>query len=177
MSTAIARRYHRFGALEQLRLFARYQAYALLLFVLAALPLGLVGWLAPTRWWAWLIAAPITFKIGSFAVFVAWRWRAKLRVTAVAQRRMDAGRFRPEMVQEMCGDPCFRSVSAEILRRSGMPAAERRALLRRYKEEHDLASSQTLIIDHTRGTVLKVEGDQITQLEIPSANTAPQGAQ
>lgn len=162
------RNYHRFGLGERVGLFVRYQAYAALLFTLALAPLGLVAWLAPTRWWAWLIAVPIALRLGSFAVYVASRWRGKMRITAVAQRRIDAGRFSPDMVRSMCGDPCFRAVSAEILRRSGMPRDERAKLISRYKSEADMASSQTLIIDHQRGTVLRVEGDSVTTLASPN---------
>lgn len=161
---SIARKYHRFSAAEKLWLVLSYQRYAALLFVAGAIPVGAAAWLAPTRWWAWLLAAPISLKVWAFAVHVAGRLPGKLRITGVAQRRIDAGRFEPSMVRELCSDPCFRTVAQDILVRSGMPSDERRALLQQFSREVHELSHQTVIIDHRNGKVIQMDGRGAVEL-------------
>src|SRR5690606_36000392 len=111
-------------------LFSSYQRYAALLFVAGASPLTLTAMFAPGQWWAWAISALVALKAWSFGAHVASRWPGKMRVTAVAQRRIDAGRFDASMVRSLCTDPCFKVVAREILRRADLKGSEARELLR-----------------------------------------------
>lgn len=124
-----------FGRVELVRLWLSYQRYA---FLLAALALALVAAVAvwmPTRWYAWLIAVPVAGRIAVFAWQVYRRWPRKLRATALATLRIASGRFAPRSVRGYCGDPCFRVVANEILRRAGLPRAERRGLIGQFARE------------------------------------------
>lgn len=169
----IQRRYHSFGRFETARLFLSYQRYAALLFLLGAVPLGATAFFLPGRWWAWVLSALVALKAWSFAVHVFSRWPGKLRVTAVAQRRMDAGRFDPSMVRSLCTDPCFRVVAAEILSRSRMSGRDARALLKSFSAEMYDESHQAIVIDHRAGRVLHVEGTQRREVKSISPNPQP----
>lgn len=146
------------GALETAWLWLSWQRYALLLAVLGLTPLVLVGALAPTVWWAWLLALPVAARVGVFAVVVWRRWPAKRHALRVALFRIAAGRFDPEQVRRHCGDPCFRLVAHECLRRAGIAGAERRRLVAAYAAVLSAERSELLVIDHVRGEVLRVSG-------------------
>jgi hypothetical protein len=92
-----------------------------------------------------------------FGVTVLARWPRKLRATWIAQRRIDAGRFSPRSIRGFCGDPCFRVVAHEILRRAGVPRAERRRIVHQYREELRRDRSTLVIVDHLAGTVTLIE--------------------
>jgi hypothetical protein len=160
-----------FGPLEKLRLFVSYQRYATLLFTAAAAPLVIVASFFAGAWWAWIVAAAFALWTGGYAVQVFGRWPEKLRLTAVAQRRIEGARFESEMIREHCGDPCFKVVSREILSRAGLPRSEREAIIRRYAAELHQENHETIIIDHVNGVVLRSEGDRLVPVE------TPQGAQ
>ena len=174
MSTAgIERRYHRFGRLEVMWMVLSYQRYAFLLTIISLSLLGGGAWLvAVERWYFGVPLALGGIKVASFAVGVASRLSQKMRVTGVAQRRIDAGRFEPEMVRNFCGDPCFRVMAREVLRRAGLEGRERDALVAQYQAMLDEESGQTLIIDHTRGQVFKVEEGQTILVNSMSTTAA-----
>jgi hypothetical protein len=176
---AIERRYHRFGRVELLVLAMSYQRYALLLGASSGALASSGAWLV----WAghWFLGGPLllaALPLGSFCAGVSSRLTEKMRITAVAQRRIDAGRFEPEMVQDFCGDPCFRVMAREVLRRSGLDRKQAAALVSHYRGILDEESGQTLIIDHTQGRVFKIEGDQtllINSQLTPEPHTGDQG--
>ena len=72
------------------------------------------------------LIALVPFKFG---VTVLARWPRKLRATRIAELRIRSGRFAPASVRPYCGDPCFRVVAREILRRGGVSRADRRDLI------------------------------------------------
>lgn len=126
---------HGFGRAELVRLWLGYQRYALLLLALAAAVVAAIAWWAPAAWWLWLLAAVPVLKLLGFAREVYGRWPRKLRATALATRRIACGRFRPRSVRGYCGDPCFRVVAGEILRRAGVERRARRRLIRQFQQE------------------------------------------
>ena len=171
---AIKRRYHRFGRFELFGLALSYQRYALLLGGSCGALAGSGVWLVWTG--HWMVGCPLllaALPLASFCAGVSSRLSEKMRITAVAQRRIDAGRFEPQMVQDFCGDPCFRVMAREVLRRSGLDRAQAAALVSQYRGILEEESGQTLIIDHTRGRVFKIEGDQ-TLLVNPQLTPEPQ---
>lgn len=144
------------GRAERARLWLSYQRYAVLLVALAALVMAAAAWAAwtgPRAGW-WLLAPVpvyIAYKLLGFAREVHGRWPRKLRATLLASQRIAAGRFRPASVRAYCGDPCFRVVASEILRRSGMTRAERGRLIRQFRQQ---ASEPTfLVMVNTNGAV------------------------
>ena len=127
-----------FSPPERLRLWCSYQRYAL---ALAAGAVGLVagiGATAPAVWWLWLVAALPVYKLVEYSWEVGRRYPRKLRATALAIRRIEAGRFRPRSVAPYCGDPCFRLVAREILRRARIPRPERTQLIAEYSRAYRL---------------------------------------
>lgn len=138
-----------------LRLWLSYQRYAFLLLGAPALAVAaLVAWTSP--WW-WVPAGVVAILPVKFGVTVFARWPRKLRATWLASRRIEAGRFSPRSIRGYCGDPCFRIVAHEILRRAGMPRAERRRLVSQYREELRRDRSTLVIVDHLAGTVTLIE--------------------
>lgn len=136
----MARRPHRslFAPSERFRLWWSYQRYAL---VLGGGAVGIVVGIAaaaPTVWWLWLVAAVPVYKLVEYTWEVGRRYPRKLRATALAIRRIEAGRFRPRSVAPYCGDPCFRVVARAILRRARIPAAEARQLIAELSRAHRL---------------------------------------
>jgi hypothetical protein len=172
----IQKRYHRFGRWELVRLWLSYQRYAMLLFALA-LGLGFGGAYGSFEgyWYLGVPVALIGLKVGSFGAMVAARIPEKMRITGVAQRRIDAGRFEAGMVRDFCEDPCFRVMASEVLRRSGVDNAQRRKIVREFTASVKEEAGQTLIIDHTRGQVFKVEGDQHVLISNPTPTASKQG--
>jgi hypothetical protein len=145
----------RLGRLERARLWLSYQRYAILLFGAAAAAMALlVAWTSP--WW-WAPAALAALVPVRFAVSVLARWPRKLQATRVAVHRLEAGRFSPRQIRAYCGDPCFKLVAAEILRRAGLPLAQRRRLIDQYSEELRRDRSTVVIFDHTSGTVTMIK--------------------
>jgi hypothetical protein len=169
---AIKRRYHHFGRFELFWVAVSYQRYAFLLAFIASGLLGGGVWLSTAGYWYFGVPAALgAVKVGAFSAGVASRLSEKMRVTAVAQRRIDAGRFEPAMVRNFCGDPCFRVMAREVLRRAGLGRRERDALVAQYQAMLDEESGQTLIIDHTRGQVFRVEEGQT--ILVNSMSTTP----
>lgn len=148
-----------FRGREWLRLFVSYQRYGMLLVALALAPFGLVYALAPTKGWWWLVAAIPAAWVGRFAIVVLGRFRKKLRMTALATRRIAQGTFSPQSVATSCEDPCSRVVAHEILRRAGLPGAERRTLVAQFRQQSAASASGMLIFDHERGTVTHIDGE------------------
>jgi hypothetical protein len=148
-----------FAGLEWLRLFLSYQRYGLLLMAAALAPLALVYALAPTIWWMWLLAAIPGVWVGNFAITVLRRFPKKLRLTAIANRRITQGSFSPRSVAGYCEDPCFRVVAHEILRRAGVSAAERRALVEQFAARASANATGMVVFDHERGTVTHIDGE------------------
>jgi hypothetical protein len=144
--------------MESAWLWLSWQRYALLLAALALLPSLLVGLVAPTLWWAWLIAAPITARVGAFAVMVWRRWPSKRHALRVALFRIAAGRFEPAQVRRHCGDPCFRLVAHACLRRAGFAAAQRRRIVAAHAASLRDERSELIVIDHVRGEVHRTTG-------------------
>ena len=161
----IVRRGYAFSATERLRLVASYQRYAVLLLAVAAALLFAANWV--DAWWAWAVAVIGAVKLVAFMVEIAARLPDKIRLTAVAQRRINAGRFRPSHVRNHCGDPCFRVVAHEILRRAGTPAGQRRRLIARFSSEVHAESHETYVFDHRQGQVFRSEGERLVPLEPP----------
>lgn len=143
------------GRAERIRLWLSYQRYAFLLVALAALVVTAVAWIAPhAGWWLWPLAPVpvyIVYRLLGFAREVHGRWPRKLRATLLASQRIATGRFRPASVRAYCGDPCFRVVADEILRRSGMARTERRDLIRQFR--HQASEPTFLVVVNTNGAV------------------------
>lgn len=171
---AIKRNFHRFSRWELARLWVSYQRYATLLFALA-LGLGGAGvyLIDMGSWYFGVPAGLVALKVFGFGVMVASRIPEKMRITAVAQRRIDAGRFDPLMVRDFCEDPCFRVMAHEVIGRAGIRGAKRRTLVREYTSAVQEESGQTLIIDHIRGQVFKVEGGQQILISSPPSAASP----
>ena len=153
---------------ERLRLWLSYQRYGLALVSGGpALVVG-VAWLAP--WWlAAVVALPALAPIG-FGVQVLARWPRKLRATEVAIARQRAGRFRDDSVRGYCGDPCFRVVADEILRRAGRGRAERAARIAEFREQVRREGDMLILVDRVGGTVVTVTGDgQLRRDAIPAS--------
>jgi hypothetical protein len=123
------------GRLHNVRIWLSYQRYALALVLFAAL-LPLISWLAyPTLWGVWgaAIAIGLCCLIGAHKI--GSKFRHKLRVTAMLQRRYKRNGFTEEGLRHYSEDPCYRVVSNEIMCQAGVPAPERRAILTRLKRE------------------------------------------
>ncbi len=161
---------NRLGSLHPLtwvRLWFSFQRYAFVLTALAVSPLVVVAVVAPTVWWAWLVAVVPALWVGRFAVEVWFRWPRKIRLWRVGVHRIAAGRFVPEDVRTHCGDPCYRVVADELLRQCGVAAAERRVLLARWQAEAAAAGHELIIIDHIGGEVRRVSGGVTTVVTSP----------
>ncbi len=156
-----------------IRLWLSYQRYTLLLgMVPPALTVAvLVVW--PAAWWAWAPLGLITLWLLSVAAEIYGRWPRKIRATLLADRRIAAGRFRPEMVRRYCGDPCFRVVAREILRRAGLPATERRTLVHRFRIEADEADKVLVLVNHADGVLFHIDGSTITRHPLSAAGPTP----
>lgn len=123
-----------------------------------------VAWRWPHAWWAWGGLALVALRFFGIAHEIGGRWARKVRATRLADRRIAAGRFEARMVGRYCGDPCFRVVAREILRRAGIDAAERRRLIRRYAAE-EAERGRTLIFADASGAVrFEVDGRTIRRL-------------
>lgn len=130
----------------RLRLWISYQRYAALLLVAPLGALAAAAWLLP--WWvAAALAVPAIAPL-RFALEVARRWPRKLHATQLAIHRQAQGRFAPASVRACCGDPCFRVVAAEILRRAGLPRGERRRLIAQLAAELRAADRFVVYFDH-----------------------------
>lgn len=134
-----------------------FQRYALLLAVCGLSVLGCVGTFAPTIWWAWLLAAPIAIKLLLVAREIAGRYPRKVRAMTVGLRRIHRGTFDPAMVRNYCTDPCYRVVAHTLLSRAGIPADERRRLIRMYTAEIKREQSKTYIFNMSEGTATEID--------------------
>lgn len=146
-------------------LWLSYQRYALLGTALL-LGLGLGTTALDHAWWAWLVVALATVTAGPLIVHIWREYPRKRQATQLATRRIANGSFRPESLVNYCGDPCWRVVAHEILRRAGTPPAERRRLVKELRAQFKVQSHALLIVDHTKGTVLHVEGGVTTHTPI-----------
>lgn len=163
------------GWAERLRLWFSYQRYA---FILVVLPVGVVAALigvAPSWWWLWGPVALVALKFVAFAVEVYGRWPRKMRATLLADRRIAAGRFRPEMVRRYCGDPCFRVVAREILRRAGVDRPTRQQLIRQFAAEEAERGHTLVMVDPAGGVRFEVDGHSIRRF--PMSGEEPQATQ
>jgi hypothetical protein len=145
------------GALARARLWLSYQRYAALLIGIPLAAVALAARHAP-----WVITAVVALAglaPARFGSIVLARWPRKLRATRVALARLQAGRFALASVRRYCGDPCFRIVAREVLARSGMSWAARRALVRRYADELRREGELVMLVDHVRGTVVTIGDD------------------
>jgi hypothetical protein len=157
------------GAAARARLWWSYQRYALAIVAATAAVVAAAVLLAPP--WIWIPAALIAIAPLSFAGRVLAMWPRKLRATRIALARIATGRFAPAQVRGHCGDPCFRVVADEILRRAGTPRRQRQILIARYEEE--LARRDVLLlVDRTAGVVVTVGADgQFRQEALGSGGT------
>ncbi len=158
---------------ERVRLWCSYQRYAVLMAVAptAAVAALAVAW--PGAWWLWGPAALGALKMYGFAADIYGRWPRKVRATLLADRRIAAGRFRPEMVQRYCGDPCFRVVAREILRRAGLPPAERRALMTRFTEAEAERGRTLVLINRHDGVLFEMDGHSVRRQHLARTPRAP----
>jgi hypothetical protein len=151
----------RLSFIERAGLWLRYQAYGLVLVGGGAAALSLAAAHAPL-WVAIPVAALALAPVG-FGITVLRRWPRKLRATRIAQRRIDSGRFTPSSVRSFCGDPCFRVVAREILRRAGLGRAERRALVAGWALELRRSGEFLILVDRDRGTVFTMAADGVVR--------------
>lgn len=161
--------------LESLLLRVSFQRYALLLAAAAAaLPVGL--WLAGvSALAAWLAALVASLAIGARALEVGRRGPAKLHALRVALHRLERGTFAPEQIRRHCGDPCFRLVADESLRRAGLPRRARRGIIQGYARALRDERSALVVIDHVRGELRQTIGGVTSQhrLAVPAARAQP----
>jgi hypothetical protein len=142
---------------ERVQLWLRYQRYA---FVLVAVPTAIVTLAAiMLPWWAALLLGLCAIAPVRFGVEVWFRYPRKVRATRVAIARIQSGSFHHASIKRHCGDPCFRLVADEILARAGMPRAERRLVISRYREQLNKEDSMLVLVDHVRGTVITLGGE------------------
>jgi hypothetical protein len=152
------------------RLWLSYQRYALLACT-GILGLATIAVASGHAWWAWLIAALASAATMPLVVHI-WRdYPRKWRATQLATRRIANGSFRVVAVKGYCGDPCWRIVAAEILRRAGLSRRERRRTLAMLRAQHEAESHALIIIDHDNGTLLRVEGGETVQTTLPPRTT------
>lgn len=151
------------GAVERIRLWLSYQRFALLLGLLPSATVAAVAITWPAAWWAWIPLGLVATHLLFFAVGVWGRLSKKFRATVVADRRIAAGRFRPESVRPYCGDPCFRVVAHELLRRAGMPRPERRALVKRLAAEELERSKMLVLVNREDGVLFHIDGSTVTR--------------
>lgn len=141
----------------RVRLWFHYQRYA---FVLLGVPTALVVAAAlALPWWAALLVALPSLAPVRFGVEVWSRWPRKLRATRVALARIEAGSFHHASIKRHCGDPCFRLVADEVLKRAGLPRSERKLVISGYAEQLRKEDSMLVLVDHVRGTVITFGGD------------------
>ncbi|MEZ4380433.1 MAG: hypothetical protein R3A79_03740 [Nannocystaceae bacterium] len=146
---------------ERAWLWLSFQRYALLLAAAAPAPLAAVATLAADVWWAWALALLVSLRLGAFALTIGRRWPAKLHALRVDLYRMERRRFAADRVRARCGDPCFRVVARESLRRAGLPRAERAALVRDYARALAEERSALVVFDVQRGEVRRQLGDEL----------------
>jgi hypothetical protein len=174
VSPAVARRPGRvklppLGAAARARLWWSYQRYGLAIVAATAAIVGAAVLLAPP--WVWIPAALIAIAPVSFAARILAMWPRKLRATRIALARIATGRFAPSQVRGHCGDPCFRVVAVEILRRAGVEHRERQTLIAGYEEELG-RRDVLLLVDRTAGVVVTVGADgQFRQEALGSGGT------
>ena len=142
--------------LARVRLWLSYQRYAFVLIGGAALAIAALVHAAP--WWLAAPGALLALVPLCFGVTVWARFPRKLRATRIALARIGSGRFQPTAVRAYCGDPCFRVVADEILRRAGHDRAARRALIARFKGELAAERDTLVFVDHARGVVMTFDG-------------------
>ncbi len=163
------------GTAETVWLWLSFQRYALLLSLLALAPLVGLTALGVLAWWAWALAALLALRLAAYAYAIGRRGRAKLHALRVALHRIERGTFSPDRVRRHCADPCFRVVARESLRRAGIPAAERRRLVRVYARELADEGSALVVIDHRRGEVRQTVGGAMTTTSFIPPTPTTQG--
>lgn len=117
--------------IEAARLWLSYQRFALA-WAAAALALPVTLALLGAPWWGWAAPLPLSAWGLARARSVARQWGVKRGETRRADRRIASGEFHADQVARWCVDPCWRVVAREVLRRSGMSAAEVRETVRRF---------------------------------------------
>lgn len=156
-----------FAGRERVRLWLSYQRYALLLSTGCATMIGATALLGTAWTWGWaglVVVGPLSLRVGHFAVEVFRAHPRKLRATWAHQRRIDSQRFSPTALRAYCGDPCWRLVADEILTRAGLPADQRRDLIRTFADEIERDAHATVFVDHVNGTVRRsgAHGESLT---------------
>lgn len=164
----------RFSRVEWARLWVSYQRYAFLMAGVPAAIVAGVAWRWPHAWWAWGGLLLIALRFFGYAYQIGGRWPRKARATWLADRRIAAGRFDVRMVSRYCGDPCFRVVAREILRRARVDAAEQRRLIRQFAAEEAERGHSLIFTDATGAVRVKVDGRTIRHL--PNTGFASPGA-
>lgn len=154
-------RARRWGRVEWVRLWVSYQRYAFLMAGIPAAIVAGVAWIWPHAWWAWGGLTLIALRFFGIAHEIGGRWPRKVRATRLADRRIAAGRFDARTVSRYCGDPCFRVVAREILRRAGYDAAERRRLIRQFAAEEAERGHSLVFADATGAVRFEVDGRTI----------------
>ncbi len=158
------------GLPERARLWLSYQRYALLMGGLPVLVWAGIVFAAPGAWWAWGPLALVMLWFVGQAVPIYRRFPRKMRATLLADRRIATGRFHPRTIRRYCGDPCFRVVAREILRRAGTPPAERRRLIETFAAE-EAERGHTLVFARADGSVhIHVDGKSVRRLPQPGAS-------
>lgn len=150
-----------------------FQRYALLFAGGAALALSCVAVFAPTVWWLWLIAILLAGKLLLVAREIAGRYPRKLRALTVGMRRIARGNFDPTMVRNYCTDPCYRVVAHTLLKRAGVPAEQRRRLVREFTAEIKREQNKTFIFNMSEGTATEIDAEGsrpfVPELQTPQA--------
>lgn len=158
------------GIFERIRLWLSYQRYALLMGGLPLAIWGAIAFATPAPWWLWGPLALVALWFVGQAVPIYGRFPRKMRATLLADRRIATGRFHPRTIRRYCGDPCFRVVAREILRRAGIPPDERRRLIEQYAEE-EAERGHTLVFAKADGSAqIHVDGKGMRRLPQPGAS-------
>jgi len=145
------------GSIERVRLWLRFQRYGLLL--VGAPLVAVVVAVRAMPWWVAMFVGIVGLAPARFGVEVLSRWPKKLRALRIGIARIRAQRFTVTSIKPYCGDPCFRVVADELLRRAGEPRAARRDAIRRYANDLREQERMLVLVDHVRGTVPTIGGN------------------
>jgi hypothetical protein len=76
---------------------------------------------------------------------------------------MAEGGFEAISMTKYCSDPCWRVVVSEVLRESGIPSSQRRALIKDFSRLAIEESRMLVLVNHHDNIVYTMEGSTVKQ--------------